>query len=526
MLTDGAALNRWRLILGKNADQQIGLSDGQLVRMDEALDFLYGREAGADVKGERDPQGGHGASQLTVARWLSEVRCLFPRETAEILQRHALDRYQLTELLANREVLEKMEPNQALLETILSLKHLMKGPVLDAARCVVKRVVDQLTEQMKSDVQRSALGKLDRSSRSSVRSLRNLDIQRTIRENLPHYDRDARRLMLEKVYFNGRIKRCHPWRVILAVDESGSMMPSIIHSAVMAGIFAKLPVLDTRLVIFDTSVVDLSGYVDDPVEALMSIQLGGGTDIAGALRYCESLITSPHRTMVVKNPIMHQFAISLIWGIYENDRLQTTFRYMEDGSFNTVDEEEFCLPADARIGLVHPVELEPQVLSAWQQQLKDYEITQSILQLNRPVYRLEPGGEKRRALEDFGGKMLNGLSLSGKLQSLGWFRGSVQDGGGYYTFYREDPALGLGVELRFSGCFIGDENETVTVYDAVFYKAGTVKRGSYYYDTPKAEHIFALGDIPARYYSEVFYQLERATASSTETDPTWRERKN
>ena len=299
MLTDGAALNRWRLILGKNADQQIGLSDGQLVRMDEALDFLYGREAGADVKGERDPQGGHGASQLTVARWLSEVRCLFPRETAEILQRHALDRYQLTELLANREVLEKMEPNQALLETILSLKHLMKGPVLDAARCVVKRVVDQLTEQMKSDVQRSALGKLDRSSRSSVRSMRNLDIQRTIRENLPHYDRDARRLMLEKVYFNGRIKRCHPWRVILAVDESGSMMPSIIHSAVMAGIFAKLPVLDTRLVIFDTSVVDLSGYVDDPVEALMSIQLGGGTDIAGALRYCESLITSPHRTMVV-----------------------------------------------------------------------------------------------------------------------------------------------------------------------------------------------------------------------------------
>lgn len=232
------------------------------------------------------------------------------------------------------------------------------------------------------------------------------------------------------------------------------------------------------------------------------------------------------QALFVKNPIMHQFAISLIWGIYENDRLQTTFRYMEDGSFNTVDEEEFCLPADARIGLVHPVELEPQVLSAWQQQLKDYEITQSILQLNRPVYRLEPGGEKRRALEDFGGKMLNGLSLSGKLQSLGWFRGSVQDGGGYYTFYREDPALGLGVELRFSGCFIGDENETVTVYDAVFYKAGTVKRGSYYYDTPKAEHIFALGDIPARYYSEVFYQLERATASSTETDPTWRERKN
>ncbi len=299
MVSDGAALNRWRLVLGKNAGQQIGLESVRLVRMDEALDFLYGREAGADVRGEKSPQGGREASQPTVAHWLSEVRCLFPRETAEILQRHALDRYQLTELLADREVLEKMEPNEALLETVLSLKHMMKGSVLDAARRIVRRVMEELTRRMQSDVQRSALGKLDRSSRSSIRSLRNLDVQRTIRKNLAHYDMEKRRLMVEQVYFNGRVKRYNPWRVILAVDESGSMLQSIIHSAVMAGIFAKLPMLDTRLVIFDTAVVDLSGYVDDPVETLMSVQLGGGTDIAGALRYCESLIVSPHRTMVV-----------------------------------------------------------------------------------------------------------------------------------------------------------------------------------------------------------------------------------
>ena len=132
-----------------------------------------------------------------------------------------------------------------------------------------------------------------------MRSLRNLDVPRTIRKNLAHYDTQAQRLVLEQIYFNGRIKRYNPWRVVLAVDESGSMLSSVIHSAVMAGIFAKLPMLDTRLVIFDTSVVDLSGYVDDPVETLMSIQLGGGTDIAKALAYCEGLIFSPHRTMVV-----------------------------------------------------------------------------------------------------------------------------------------------------------------------------------------------------------------------------------
>lgn len=296
MLTDGAALNRWRLVLGKSAQRQLPLDGARLLRMDDALDFLYSREGGEDV---RDPQGGSGASQPTVAHWLSEVRTLFPQETAEILQRHALDRYQLTELLSDREVLEKMEPDQALLETVLSLKHMMKGPVLDTARRIVRKVVDQLAETMRREVQRSALGKLDRNSRSNVRSLRNLDIQRTIRKNLAHYDMEEKRLVLEQVYFNGRVKRYDPWRVVLAVDESGSMLSSVIHSAVMAGIFASLPMLDTRLVIFDTAVVDLSGYVDDPVETLMSIQLGGGTDIAKAMAYCEGLIAFPHRTMVV-----------------------------------------------------------------------------------------------------------------------------------------------------------------------------------------------------------------------------------
>ena len=293
-ISDGAALNRWRLVLGKQAEGQMSLNDIRLSRMDDALDFLYSREAGADVR-----QGGLGASSPTVAHWLSEVRTLFPQETAEVLQRHALDRYQLTELLADREVLERLEPNQALLETVLSLKHLMKGPVLDTARRIVDKVVRELTQKMEQEVRTSALGKLDRSSRSPVRSIRNLDFKRTIRENLSHYDTANNRLMLEKLHFNGRIKRYNPWRVILCVDESGSMLGSIIHSAVMAGIFAKMPMLDAKLVIFDTSVVDLSGYVCDPVQALMSIQLGGGTDIAGALRYCEGLITKPHRTMVV-----------------------------------------------------------------------------------------------------------------------------------------------------------------------------------------------------------------------------------
>ena len=175
MITHGAALNRWRLVLGRSAEPSISLTDGRLARMDDALDFLYSREAGPDVRRDRD--GGQGESQPVVVRWLNEVRELFPRETAEILQRHALDRYQLTALLTDREALERMEPDEALLETILSLKGMMKGPVLDAARRIVERVAAQLTAKMQHEIRRSALGKLDRASRSAVPSLRNLDAE-------------------------------------------------------------------------------------------------------------------------------------------------------------------------------------------------------------------------------------------------------------------------------------------------------------------------------------------------------------
>ena len=236
--------------------------------------------------------------------------------------------------------------------------------------------------------------------------------------------------------------------------------------------------------------------------------------------------TDAWRKLFVENPVMHQFAISLIWGVYENGKLQKTFRYMEDGSFNTADEEEYTLPDGADIGLVHPIELDKDVLAAWKQQLEDYEITQSIQQLSRPVFRLPAEQAQAPSLETAAGRILSALSLSGKLQGMGWYRGSVLDGGFFHTFYREDPAVGIGVDLNFSGIGVGCEDEEITVFDAVFYDAGTVDRGSYCYDVPQKEHILLLGQVPARYYSEIVWQLERATASAAKTDPDWRSKKN
>lgn len=295
-------INRWRLILGSFAKNQISFNKESAMEngiscmdLEEVLDFLYNREQGEDVR----KKGGTGGSNLTAATWITRIRKLFPKETVEILERHALDNYGMTELVTDREVLERLEPNQELLKTVLQLKHLMKGDVLDTARRIVRKVAEEIAAKLNQDIRRSMLGKIDRNASSHVPSIRNLDIKKTIRKNLKHYDTENKRLMLEQVYFNSRTKKYSQWRVIIAVDESGSMLDSVIHSAVMAGIFAKLPMMDTRLVIFDTQVVDLSANLDDPVATLMSIQLGGGTYIAGALQYCETLIENPHKTMVV-----------------------------------------------------------------------------------------------------------------------------------------------------------------------------------------------------------------------------------
>ena len=188
------------------------------------------------------------------------------------------------------------------------------------------------------------------------------------------------------------------------------------------------------------------------------------------------------KALFVKNPLMHQFAIGLVWGVYEGGKLVQSFRYMEDGSFNTQDEEEYELPKEARISLVHPMELSDEEKAAWKEQLADYEITQPIDQLDRAVYYMTEEEADKKGLERFGGYIINDLSLNGKLTGLGWYRGSVQDAGGFDTYYREDEEAGIGVELHFSGTYVGGLGEDVTIYDVRFYKAGTVARGSDVYD--------------------------------------------
>ncbi|MCL2856120.1 MAG: VWA domain-containing protein [Oscillospiraceae bacterium] len=301
-------LGRWRLVLGKYAEQGLGGGlSARFAEIDELMDFLYGREygEGRGIRGEEQDgeaesrEGGKGPSQLTVPSWINKIQELFPKETVERLERHALEKYDLTELLTDARVLEKLEPNMALLKQILSFKGMMSPEVLATARGIVAKVVDELTRKLENQVRNAVMGRRNRNTSTTMGSSRDLDFKRTIRKNLRHYDPETHTLVLERVYFFRNLQRYNPWNVILCVDESGSMLENVVHAAVMAGIFAKLPAITTKLVIFDTEVVDLSGHASDPVEALMSVQLGGGTDIGKALAYCESLVVTPARTILV-----------------------------------------------------------------------------------------------------------------------------------------------------------------------------------------------------------------------------------
>jgi Mg-chelatase subunit ChlD len=298
------AVNRWRLVLGSGSERSldfVGSSDevGRFMDMEQLLDYLYGNAQGDDVRRDECRQGGTEDSRLTAAKWITRVRQLFPKSAAEVMQRHALEEFGMTELLTDKKILESMKPDMQLLKTVIQLKHLMHGEVLETAKRIARQVADELREKLENTTRRGITGRLDRSQRSPVRSYRNIDMKKTIRRNLKNYDTDREQLVLQEVYFGSRIKKYNKKTVIIAVDESGSMLGSVIYSAVMAQIMAGMSFADVRLVIFDTNVVDLSSEAEDPAQVIMSIQLGGGTDIGKALGYCETLITAPHETCVI-----------------------------------------------------------------------------------------------------------------------------------------------------------------------------------------------------------------------------------
>jgi len=310
MQTDAHLLARWRLVLGKSAEKHcIGCGgDADAQRVEELVGFLFepgGGEGGGGPGSSTGPrggssrEGGRGTSVLTVPDWVDRVGELFPRSAKEVLERELVQRRGIAELLEKPELLEKIEPNVELVKTLLTHKDLLNPKTRVLARKIIDQVVQQLKEKMRVQVEQAITGALRRDRHSPRKVYRNLDLKTTIRRNLKHFDSECGKLFVERVYYYAAERKKRPWHIIVTVDQSGSMLDSAIFSAIMASIFAELPAVRTSLLLFDTQVVDLSDQVGQPVDVLLSIQLGGGTDITLALQHAQTLVREPGRTIIV-----------------------------------------------------------------------------------------------------------------------------------------------------------------------------------------------------------------------------------
>lgn len=303
MSDDTELLRRWRLALGRYAERSLpsGGMSGRDARTDRALDYLYAREM--ERRGLRRSGGPRGGSldptSLTPLGWLGELRDLFPASTYEKVQAHAVENLGMAELLSDPKVLDALEPNRDLLKALIAFKGKADPAMREKIREVTRKVVDEIMRRLRPRLERALSGRPNRFRRSQMKSMQNFDWRSTIRANLKNWDAERQVIVADQLRFYGRTRRKLPWTVILCVDQSGSMLSSTIYAAVMASILTSLPSVDVKLVVFDTSVVDLSSEAHDAVEVLMSVQLGGGTNIGAAVEYCEGLVSQPTRTVFV-----------------------------------------------------------------------------------------------------------------------------------------------------------------------------------------------------------------------------------
>jgi Mg-chelatase subunit ChlD len=286
---------RWRMVLGGEAAGSCGGLSASLQGMDAALAALYEPEGANGLK----RRGGRGGSAPNVARWLGDIRRYFPSSVVQVMQRDALQRLDLQQMLLEKEMLEGIQPDVHMVANLIALSSVIPANTKETARIVVRQVVDELMRKLEEPLRSAISGALDRARRNRRPRHAEIDWNRTIRANLRHWQPEYRTIIPQQLIGYGRKARRPQREVILCIDQSGSMAASVVYSSIFGAVMASLPAVATRLVVFDTAVVDMSEQLDDPVDLLFGVQLGGGTDIHRAVSYCQELIREPHSAILV-----------------------------------------------------------------------------------------------------------------------------------------------------------------------------------------------------------------------------------
>lgn len=296
-------LQRWRLILGQDSGERFSkmnmpaLTDEQDL-MDRALAAIYNRSESGGFGGGGQG-GGHGPSNPQISRWLGDVRSLFDKDLVKIIQNDAMTRCGLKQLIFEPELLENVEPDINLASTILTLKEMIPKRSKDSVRAFIKKIVEQINRLLEQDIKRAVTAAVNKRAHSPIPSASALDYKMTISRNLKHYSPKLKTIVPEHFYFFERstTSAANRWTVILDIDQSGSMGESVIYSSVVSCILASMSALKTRVVAFDTNIIDLSDKCGDPVDLLYGFQLGGGTDIDKSVIYCQKYIENPKKTL-------------------------------------------------------------------------------------------------------------------------------------------------------------------------------------------------------------------------------------
>ena len=291
-MSDNQRLRQWRLALGADTE---GMSE-QDRRLDTALGALYETTGAAARKG----RGSLGSSAPRVASWLGDIRSFFPSSVVQVIQRDAFDRLGLKQMLLEPEFLATVQADVHLIADLIALRGAMPERTKDTARDVVAKVVREVMERLEGKTVEAVRGALNKQRRTSRPRHSDIDWPRTIGANLRHYQPDLGTIVPERLIGYGRhARRANLEDVILCIDQSGSMATSVVYASIFAAVLASIPAIATKLVVFDTTIADLTEELKDPVEVLFGVQLGGGTDINQALAYCETLIAEPSRTHLV-----------------------------------------------------------------------------------------------------------------------------------------------------------------------------------------------------------------------------------
>lgn len=271
-------------------------------RIDAALGALYDRQdrdAGGGRRSSGQRSGGLGRSKPGVVRWLGDIRRYFPTDVVKVLQRDAVERLDLKQLMLEPELLQAIEPDISLVTLLVELNKMLPDETRATARQVIAKVLADVEARLTDQTRRAVRGALARSARTRRPRPGDIDWPHTISANLKHWLPEQRTIVPEQLVGHGRRQQSLARDVVIAVDQSGSMAESVVYASLFAAVLAQLPTLRTRFVAFDTSITDLTPFLHDPVEVLFGVQLGGGTDIASALTYCQRQIERPRKSVMV-----------------------------------------------------------------------------------------------------------------------------------------------------------------------------------------------------------------------------------